>query len=283
MITEKAFAKINLTLKITGKREDGYHNLESVMQTVSLCDTLFLTKSAGGIGIDCGDIPGKANIAHKAAAAFFKAAGVSKGVTITLKKHIPIGGGLGGGSADAAAVLRGLNRLYETCFSAGKLREIAVSLGMDVPFLIEGGTCFCEGAGEKLTPIRHFENIAYLICFAGGGVSTAKMYAEMDKNPPPAAKTEWTRPAFLRGDAAEVAANLHNDFLPVFLNLYPENKTVVQRLYENGAAGVSLTGSGSGFFGVFSSLEKAKAAENEMKKYGFAQVVTPVKALSAGG
>lgn len=276
MIIRKAYAKINLTLNITGRREDGYHTLDTIMQTVSLWDVVKIEK-AGGISVECGNLSGRENIACKAAEAFFAHTGKTGGTRITIEKKIPAGGGLGGGSADAASVLRGLNILYNANLSNDGLRQIAAALGADVPFLIEGGTAYCTGIGEKISPVK-FSNpsLAYCVCYPGVSASTRVMFEEIDKHNIQKCDSQKMLEALKRNDISGITASLHNDFLPVCRELIPQVGELEKLLYENNALGVSLSGSGSSLFGVFDSFEKAKQAEENIKAYAFARAVTTV-------
>ncbi len=283
MITEKAYAKINLTLNITGKRDDGYHTLDTVMQTVSLYDTVTVGTAEQGVitvGCDRVFIPGSKNIAHKAAAAFFAALKLSGGARIVINKTIPVRGGFGGGSADAAAVLRCLNKLYKTGLSGDTLREIALPLGADVPFLIEGGTCHCKGIGEIMTPVKTTENAAYCVCASGKGASTARMFGEIDKHNISVTDSIKMLEALSSGDIRGVVASLHNDFMPICRKIFPSVSFLEGELYKNGALGVSLTGSGTGVFGVFESFDAAQTAADTIGKHAFAKAVTPINRTS---
>lgn len=158
---DAAYAKINLSLDITGRRADGYHTLRTVMQSISLCDTVTLLEGdAGKIEVICsGGAPcGKGNTVYRAAEEFFRRTGKKGSASFRIEKRIPAQAGLGGGSADAAAALRLLNRRFQTGLSAENLREIGLSAGADVPFCVEGGTALAEGIGEKLTVLSPFRN-----------------------------------------------------------------------------------------------------------------------------
>jgi 4-diphosphocytidyl-2-C-methyl-D-erythritol kinase len=276
MITLKAYAKINLTLNITGRRDDGYHTLDTVMQTVSLHDVVRISKS-DDISVECGVLSGKDNIAYKTAAAFFGHTGISGGAKIEIEKHIPVCGGFGGGSADGAAVLRGLNILYNTNLPADTLRALSKSIGADLPFLIEGGTARCAGIGEIITPVKfNIPSLAYCLCAPDVGVSTKEMFKEADKHNLPHGNSGKMLDALEIGNASDIASCLHNDFFPVCKALFPKVGELEKKLYQNGALGVSLTGSGTGLFGVFESLEKAIQAENNIKNHTFAVAATPI-------
>ncbi len=165
-ITEHAYAKVNLTLEILGKRRDGYHNLASVMQTVALFDTITITESdSDEIVVSCDDdqITPEINLATRAATILKERSGVSDGANIAIQKDIPVSAGLGGGSADAAATLRGLNKLWKLGLSLDELTEIAADIGSDVPFLVRGGTALVQGRGEDVTPIAAAKIPKFLI------------------------------------------------------------------------------------------------------------------------
>lgn len=176
-----AYAKVNLFLDVVGKLENGYHEIVSVMQTVSLCDTLTLEKTNGEITLSCDglNIEKEKNIVYLAAKKFFEKVG--GGVGILLEKRIPEAAGLGGGSADAAATLCALNTLYNHPYTQEKLLKMAATLGADVPFCLVGGTALCEGIGEKITPLKPIPKLYVVIAKNGVKESTAKMYGEIDK------------------------------------------------------------------------------------------------------
>ena len=179
----KAFAKVNLSLDVTGKRADGYHTLCSVFQSVSLCDIVEIEKS-DSISVKCSDtsLNGEDNLCNTAAVKFFQAAGILGGADIFIEKHIPLAAGLGGGSADAGAVLKGLNELYGNPLSEKKLLEIALSLGADVPFCMVGGTKLCEGIGEIMTELSPLPECYIVIAKKGQKSSTGDMYRALDSN-----------------------------------------------------------------------------------------------------
>lgn len=182
MITEKAYAKINLTLSVGEKREDGYHEIDSVMHSISLCDEVTLTE-AGGISLSIkeGLAPGgKANLMWEAAELFFRETGFSGGVHMELVKQIPSEAGMGGGSSDAAAVLRGLNRMTGQQLSLMALADMGAKLGADVPFCVAGGCRRCEGIGEKLTPLAGWAGLPVVIVRPGVSISTGKAYGLLD-------------------------------------------------------------------------------------------------------
>ena len=185
MIAEKAYAKINLTLSVGEKREDGYHEIDSVMHSISLCDEVKLTE-AGGISLSIkeGLAPGgKANLMWEAAELFFRETGFSGGAHMELVKQIPSEAGMGGGSSDAAAVLRGLNRMTGQQLSLAALADMGARLGADVPFCVAGGCRRCEGIGEKLTPLAGWAGLPVVIVRPGVSISTGKAYGLLDVCP----------------------------------------------------------------------------------------------------
>ena len=224
MIAEKAYAKINLTLSVGEKREDGYHEIDSVMHSISLCDEVTLTE-AGGISLSIkeGLAPGgKANLMWEAAELFFRETGFSGGVHMELVKQIPSEAGMGGGSSDAAAVLRGLNRMTGQQLSLMALADMGAKLGADVPFCVAGGCRRCEGIGEKLTPLAGW---------AGLPVVIAESCIEALKNK----------------DRAALLASLSNDFEDVLFKAEPvlgETFSYLSSLCKK----AMMTGSGSAFF-----------------------------------
>lgn len=264
-LTLFAYAKINLNLYITGVREDGYHTLSSVMQRVSLCDTLHIKKTAAGITLRCDrtDLPdGEKNLAYRAARRYLDATGAPGGVIIDLKKRIPSGAGLGGGSADAAAVLRGMEALF---LRHADLPAIALTLGADVPFLLEGKTALCEGIGECVTPLAFPEKEQFFAVIAreeGDGLSTPFIYSEFDRDKrssfpgfnPLANRLLEKKPA------ADLFPFLENDLSHAAINVQPSIGNLIDSLKSLGAVGAQMTGSGSAVFGLFADRIKAENA-----------------------
>lgn len=277
MIVERACAKINLTLSVGNKRPDGYHNISSVMQTVTLCDTITLTK-APDITLECNKklLPkGEANIAFRAAQLFFTKTGIDGGVDIKLKKYIPVAAGLGGGSADAAAVLRGLDRLYETALDTKKLCEIGKEIGADVPFCIVGGTALAEGIGEQLTHLQNNTQMNIVVAIGGEGVSTKYMYDMLDEsgerlNIDNKAMIE----ALQNGDTAKAVTLLANDFEGVCMSVRPAVAQLKQALIDEGAIGALMSGSGSSVFGWFADRKTATQAAASLRKQGYFAAVS---------
>lgn len=257
----KANAKINLSLAITGKREDGYHLIDTVMHSVSLFDEIEIEK-ADSITVKCDkyDIPQEENIAFKAAKLFFAEADSHGGAKIEIKKNIPAAAGLGGGSADAAAVLLGLNHIYGTHFCEQKLCEMALTLGADVPFFIEGGCKRAEGIGEKLTTLNPLKSGYILLSKADTKPSTAEMYRLLDSKPPVLHDTEGVLKALENGDLQMLSQSLFNAFLSVWGETELE-----QILLDLSPLAVSLSGSGPTFFALFAEKSKAEEAQQVLK------------------
>ena len=246
-------AKINLSLAVVGKRPDGYHDLDTVMQTVDISDGIFIKKSPV-FKFECNKFGGEENIACKAARRFFEAAHTAPAAEIKIEKSIPSSAGLGGGSADAAGVMAGLNALFNTGLSSAELCKIAVTLGADVPFLIDGGTQRARGIGEILTPLPHMPDCTFLIVLAGEKPSTGEMFARLDRLNYPKPDIEKTMRAISNGSYAELTQALGNSFSALW-----NGEKITEKLYKYGADAVSLSGSGPARFAVFSDEEKARA------------------------
>lgn len=266
-----AKAKINLYLDVTGKRADGYHLLETVMHTVSLCDTVTLTKTdRNGIEISCSDplIPcNEKNIAYKCAAAFFDKTGISSGgVSIDIIKRIPSQAGMGGGSADGAAVLTGLDRLFETGLSEGELISIGARIGADIPFCIKGGCGYCTGIGEIIEPLPAI--CGYVLIGKGkAGISTAEAFGKIDSLGSGIGITGIKK---IFGNVSSLT-----DIAPFCRNIFDdvtslEEVTDIKRIMtENGAVCSAMTGSGSAVFGLFESENVAVKAQEVLKQKNY--------------
>jgi len=259
MITlfEPAYAKINLTLDVLGKREDGYHDLKSIMQTVSLQDDIILqigTESDWKLTCSKTGIPcDPRNLAWKAAEVFFSKIGkLPNSLHIHIEKRIPSEAGLGGGSADAAAVLRALNRYYGKPFSAEQLAAIGAEVGSDVPFCVKQGTAMAEGRGERLRKLPDMPKQCYVvICKPDFSVSTPVLYRKIDetvilRRPDQVAAEN----ALLRGDLIQLSRSIHNVFDPLVASEHPEINHIKSICLQNGAIAAQMTGSGSAVFAI---------------------------------
>lgn len=261
-ISLNAYAKLNLALEVKEKRSDGYHEMEMLMQSVSLCDRVRLTKKYAEISLNCGSLElpaGPGNIAFRAAETFFSFTGVKGGVMIELEKSIPFQAGMAGGSADAAAVLVGLNALYETNLSLEQLCGIGVTLGADVPFCLTGGTVHVTGIGDRLEPVKPLPRCSFVIVKPEAGISTAAAFRAVDDAP----LLEKVRVAevldeLLCRSIKGIAGKMCNTFEQV--TVLPEVFEAKRKLLEAGALGSLMSGSGSAVFGVFDDTDMAKAA-----------------------
>ena len=278
--TLTAPAKINLFLDITARRPDGYHEISGVMQAVSLCDTVTLevTEPTGmylcsmgahktgaeTITLTCSnpDIPTDSrNLAWRAAEAFFAATGRGcKNLLIHIEKRIPAAAGMAGGSTNAAAVLVGLNRLFDTPLTTEQLCRVGLTLGADVPFCIAGGAMITEGIGELLIPITAMPPCELVVACGGEGVSTPAAYKALDAlygNFDPAAYTPRTaelkslKSALWQGDLTALCGSMFNLFETVVLPDRPVARQIKETLLEAGAAAAMMSGSGPSVFGVF--------------------------------
>lgn len=258
----RSYAKINLTLDVLSRRENGYHDIKMIMQTVSLFDLIIIDKAAGDISISTNlrYLPcGEKNIAYKAADAFFKEAGIRGGVKIMIHKNIPVAAGLAGGSGNCAAALAAMNMLYNRPLSDERLMSLGASLGADVPYCFNGGTQMAEGVGEILSPLPKMPDAYILLVKPPINVSTGTIYEEID-NAPIAARpdTDAMIAALKNGDIYSVADNLCNVMESVTEKRYPIIAGIKQKMIMNGALNAVMSGSGPTVFGIFDNFEKAK-------------------------
>jgi len=261
-------AKINLFLHITGKREDGYHTLESLMCAIGLHDTLRLNFKADHISIVC-DHPhvpeNNSNLAAKAAHLFFKTAGIDSGVKISITKRIPVAAGLGGGSSNAAAVLRGLNHYFGNRFSITELTRMGEKLGADVPFFISGKPAIATGIGECLEPYNNLNPWHLIVIYPGFCVSTAEVYNRLNLRLTNCKKDfKYSR---FKTQGVDISRYLSNDLETVTPFMFPEISEVKRALSEQGAAGVLMSGSGPSVFGLFMNAEEARNAYHTLSRH----------------
>ena len=261
-----ANAKINLTLDILRKREDGYHDLQMVMQSVTLADTLTVTPAQGPEGTAASNLhflpTGGKNLAQMAAAAFRSATGRGGQVDVSIRKRVPVCAGLAGGSADAAAVLRAMNRLTGAGLSLEQLAKLGEKVGSDVPFCVLGGTALAEGRGEVLTPLAPLPPCHIVVCKPPFPISTPQLFSRVNarkvvRRP----DTAGVMAALEAGDLAGVARRLYNVFEDV---LEPRRLAAIRELkgvlIDCGALGASMSGSGPSVFGLFDSEARARDA-----------------------
>lgn len=263
----KAYAKLNLTLDILGRRDDGYHDLRMVMQSVGLADEIVLEPadagSPGRMTTDLSYLPADGrNLAQLAAAAFRTATGKGGPVDISIRKHIPVCAGMGGGSSDAAAVLHAMNELTGAGLSPAELAKIGEAVGSDVPYCVLGGTALAEGRGEILTPLPPLPECFVTICKPYFPISTPKLFAQADSRRLTCRPdTDGLLRALEAGDLTGVARRLYNVFEDV---LEPHRRKEVDAIksafIDCGALGASMSGSGPTVFGLFDRAEAAQAA-----------------------
>lgn len=282
----KAPAKINLILDIVGKRKDGYHNLRSVMQTISIFDYITLTVNGEksefpDISITCNDpnIPtDKRNIAYKACRAFINTVGEVPfdSIEIYIDKHIPSGAGLAGGSADGAAVILGLNSLCGDLLSTDELCKIGASVGADVPFCIVGGTALCEGIGDKITPLKPLPDCEIIVVKPEISISTPLSYKRFDElENPRLSDFDTFMNALNYGNLKSISKTLSNSLEDV------TDVSIIQDIKNEmlmfGALGCVMTGSGSAVFGIFDNNEKARKCADKFSGRMFCEICLPEK------
>lgn len=274
-LTVVAPAKLNLTLDINGVLPGGYHEVSMVLQSLSLCDRVVLSRAEGAVEVDCPKyLPqGEDNIVHRAAMAFFSAAGLSpEGIRLKVVKKIPVAAGLGGGSADAAATLFGLNQWFESPLSIDQLLETGASVGADVPFCLLGGTMLAEGFGEKLRPLDPMPDCHLVLVQAGKKDSTGAMYARYDSRvSKPAETTPHMLSALEKGKLPLIARALGNAFDKVANR--KESEKIRSLLEESGALGCSLSGSGPTYYGLFAREDQALLGARRLSRRGYEPLV----------
>lgn len=268
----KARAKINLTLDVTGKREDGYHLLETIMQTVALYDGIYmkkLEKPEIKLKTNLPWLPtDERNLAWKAANLMRETFGIEGGVFIEIDKRIPVAAGLAGGSTDCAAVLVGMNRLYDLRLSEVQLEELAGRLGSDIPYCVRRGTVLCEGVGEVMTNVEHpCPNCYVVLAKLPVSVSTVSVYKglrwqEVQEHP----DTQAMLKAMEDKDVSKMGKLLCNVLETVTIKMHPEIAKIKERLMELGAEGTLMSGSGPTVFALFKDREKARKAAALVKR-----------------
>ncbi len=287
MITERAYAKINLFLDIVGIRENGYHDIVSVMQTVDWYDSIRIEKNVSGeikILESSGQLPSnEQNIAYRAAKRFLDHIGSCDGVDIVLEKHIPIAAGMAGGSADAAAVLRGCNHLWEDPLNMDELCSLGATLGADIPFCLVGGTKIVKGIGEHLEDIVSLQD-CYVVCAKmGDGVSTPEGYRMLDEKHNAFLGYMWHDETFQQlldglkdGDVRMCCKGMYNVFESVIPEMRPNVQKLKDTFSEHGGVAM-MSGSGPSVFGIFMNAIMAEKACEKVRLMGAqARVCRPI-------
>ncbi len=272
----KAPAKINLFLEIFGKRYDGYHEIETVMQEIDLVDDIVIEEKEKGIELTCTNprIPaGKDNIVWKAAELMQRENGINRGVNIRLVKRIPMGAGLGGGSSDAAATLKGLNKLWKVGLNEDELMRLASRLGSDVPFFIKGSTAICRGRGEIVTSVPINTYFSYVLLYPDIEISTASIYQNLKIDLTKAVKdVRFLLETLKDGNPESMGKLLYNRLEEVALRLYPDLRRIKEALRAYNFCGLLLSGSGSVIYGLCRRQSDAEEIKNQLVKRGLGQV-----------
>jgi 4-diphosphocytidyl-2-C-methyl-D-erythritol kinase len=267
-ITLRSPAKINLCLSVLGRRPDGYHDVEMLMQMVGLFDEVTVSLGGPGISVSCDShaVPsGRENIAWKAALEMLRISGKEVGLAITIKKNIPVAAGLGGGSGNAAAVLAALNRLLGIGLDRERLAEIGARIGMDVPFFFFGPTALAQGRGEILTELTPLPQIPILLINPGIEISTAWVYKKLNLRL--TKKGDCTKIARL--NIRNIASGLHNDLEQVTSAVHPVINRIKDALLDRGAVGALMSGSGPTVFGIFETQVACRAAADSLSPEGW--------------
>ena len=269
MVMIEAPAKINLTLDVKGRRPDNYHEIETVMHQIDLVDRVFLRKKLSGIKVTtevAGLADDESNLAYRAAQEFFRHTGIVGGVEIIVEKKIPVGAGLAGGSTDAAAVIKGLDYLYETGLSLHEMLDVGAKIGSDVPFCILGGTALARGRGEILSPLATDITLTLVLVKPGFSVSTKDVYeglaaVEIFERP----DTEEVVHGLVANDWEAVCHGMGNVLEAFTTSWFPEVKLIKSRMKERGARAALMSGSGPSVFGVFKGEREAVEAFNHFR------------------
>ena len=273
----KAYAKINLGLDVVRRLENGYHEVKMVMQTVGIYDVLEFQRTEGGIVIttDSGELPtDENNLIYKAAKLMMETYHISEGVKIHLEKHIPIAAGMAGGSTDAAATLKGMNRLFDLGCTLKDLMELGVKIGADVPYCVMGGTALAEGIGEKLTPLAPAPDCYVLVAKPDINVSTKYVYEHLDaqeivKHPDIDGMVEAIAEESLQG----ILDRMENVLEMVTVSAYPVIQTIKDRMKELGAINSLMSGSGPTVFGIFVEKDMARRAYDKLEEEQLAKQI----------
>ncbi|MDQ0352651.1 4-diphosphocytidyl-2-C-methyl-D-erythritol kinase [Alkalibacillus filiformis] len=281
MIYEKAPAKINLTLDILHKREDGFHEVEMIMTSIDLSDRLFfeeLTRDEIVIDSENRYVPNDhRNLAYQAAKVFKKQCGIRSGVKVDIDKNIPVAAGLAGGSSDAAATIRGLNRLFATGLSNAQMEKMAEQIGSDVPYCIQGGTQLAKGRGEVLTPLSPLPACYVVLAKPKIGVSTKEVYGRVDLNNMIHPNNEQAIKALENQDFQAVCEQMGNVLEPITMNMHKEISPIKEQMENADADGVLMSGSGPTVYALVKQQSKAERIYNSLK--GFCEEVYVVHSL----
>jgi 4-diphosphocytidyl-2-C-methyl-D-erythritol kinase len=265
VLTIKAPAKINWFLLVTGKRHDGFHDILSLMQCVSLFDTLSF-EPADGISLNtASDIPIEENLVYRAALLMKERTGTRAGARITLDKQIPVSAGLGGGSSDAASTLLGLNDLWGLGLGLERLMELGSKLGSDVPFFVSGGPSLVSGRGEKLEPLLKGPSCTIALIKPQVGVSAGFAYSALKQFSEDTPSHASIKEAIESGEVSDIIPLMKNDLEPPVFEVHPEVLRIKESLLSHGAPASLMSGSGSTVFGAFESEDEAERAVSAVR------------------
>ncbi|MBZ2175087.1 4-(cytidine 5'-diphospho)-2-C-methyl-D-erythritol kinase [Schnuerera sp. xch1] len=269
-IVVDSFGKVNLALDVLYKRDDGYHEINTIMQQIDLKDTVTLRDRKKGIKIECNDkdVPlDHTNLVYKAWEKIVNKTGINRGIHIIIQKRIPVSAGLAGGSSNAAAVFKGLNILWNLKLSEEELMKMGLQIGADVPFCITGGTAWAKGIGEKLTKIKSFSNNMILLTNIGVPVSTAHVYDNLDLyNKEKVADIEKIVRYIEEDNIVKVATSMTNVLEGFVIKEYPIIKEIKKDMIEYGALGSIMSGSGPTVFGIFDDEKKLYNCKEMLEK-----------------
>jgi len=279
-LTLESYGKINLSLDVLYKRDDGYHELNTIMQQVDLKDRIILRNRDSGIKIECNkaEVPlDHNNLVYKAWKKLSKRMGIDRGIHIILDKEIPVAAGLAGGSSNAATVLKGLNILWDLNLSQEELRKIGMSLGADIPFCIMGGTAHARGIGEKLTKLKGFSNKMVLLADMGIPISTSSVYENLDLNSRDRIDVDRLVKYIENDDLHNLARNMENMMEDTVIRKHPIIGRIKEYMIRCGALGSIMSGSGPTVFGLFDEKEKLyrckEGLEGKVKKVYIARTI----------
>ncbi len=273
-ITIKAKAKINLFLEVTGKLDNGYHTISTVMHEIDLWDDVTVSENTSKqitLTSDNTNMPlDSSNIAYRAAEAFYKNTGIEfNGINIDIKKNIPMEAGLAGGSADGAAVLKALNEISQNTLTTDELCEIGAKIGADVPFCIKGGACLCTGIGDIMTPCNTLPKCTVLIAKGAEGMSTPRAYNQLDTMTDRKIHDNNMPELLECGDIKAICNGMYN----CFELLIPSIETIKTTMKNNGALGAMMSGSGTSVFGIFDDMTLAAKAEKKLIEKGLSAFI----------
>lgn len=270
-VTLDSYGKINLSLDVLYKRDDGYHEINTIMQQIDLKDTIILKDREKGIKIESNEkgVPlGPSNLVYKAWEQIRNKTGIDRGVHITIEKNIPLASGLAGGSANAATTLKGLNTLWNLNLSQEELMELGVNIGADVPFCILGGTAHAQGIGEKLKPLNSFSNKLVLLANIDVPISTAQVYENINLNSiDNRIDIDKLIQYIQEGDLSSLAKNMANVMEKVVVPKYPIIQKIKKIMIQYGALGSIMSGSGPTVFGLFDNKAKLYRCKEELEKH----------------